>query len=213
MSHGNPGYQTLQLSVSVVFGRKKRREHTSKHSSTSPATLAALVHAGQTGEEVLVVDTGLLGLTQFISKDVEHELTVTVSVDVTVSLEIQVLPKLSSVDQVTVVRKADTVRAVHVERLSLGIGTGSRGRVSQVTNSHESREVGDLSTILEDLGSHTVGLHLVESTPRRTCCDTGCILTTIYAERLASRSHLSIFWPKLTLEKVECLVEVHGSRR
>jgi hypothetical protein len=82
-----------------------------------------------------------------------------------------------------------------------------------VTNAHEARQVGHLGTIMEYLGSHTVGLQLVEPTPGRTCCDSGCILTTICAEPLVSQSHLFIFWPKLTLEKVECFVEIHGSRR
>jgi len=159
-----------------------------------------------------VVHTSLLGLTQLISEDVEHELTVTIGVDVTVGLEIQMPLKLTGIDQITVVRKANTVRAVDVEWLSFGIGTGSCGRVPQVTNTHEARQVGDLSTIMEDLGSHAVGLQLVKPTPGRTCRDTGCILTTICAEPLVSRSHLFI-WPKLTLEKVECFVEIHGSRR
>lgn len=61
---------------------------TSKHSGTGPATLAALIHAAQAGKEVLVVDTSLLGLTQLIGENIEHELTVTIGVDVTMGLKI-----------------------------------------------------------------------------------------------------------------------------
>lgn len=155
---------------------------TSKHSGTGPATLAALIHAAQAGKEVLVVDTGLLGLTQLIGENIEHELTVTIGVDVTVGLKIQMLAKISGVDQVTVVCKADTIGAINVEWLSFGIGTGACGRVSQMANSHEARQVGNLSTVMEHLGSHAIGFELVKPTPGRTCCYTSCILTAICAE-------------------------------
>jgi hypothetical protein len=48
-----------------------------------------------------------------------------------------------------------------------------------MANSHGARKVGHLSTFLEDLGSHAVGLKLVDSTAGCACCNTGCILTTI----------------------------------
>lgn len=162
----------------------RNKEHkierlTSKKGSTSPATLTALIHAAQTGKEILLVHTGLLCLTQLISKDVEHEFTVTVCVDVTVCLQIQVLLQLGRINQVAVVCEADTVRRVDVEGLGLSIGTATSGRVAEVTNTHRARQVGDLRTIVEDLGSHTVCLQLVDSATRCTGCNTSCILATV----------------------------------
>ena len=97
----------------------------------------------------------------------------------TVGFKVKVLLEVTGIDQVTVVRKADTVGAVHVERLGLGVGTGSCGRIPQMANTHGAREVGHLSTFLEDLGSHAVGLKLVDTTAGRACRNTGCILSTI----------------------------------
>jgi hypothetical protein len=61
-----------------------------------------------------------------------------------------------------------------------------------VANTHRTRQVGHLGTVLEDLGSHAVGLQLVDPTPGRTGCNTGCILTTICPTGLVSRSLVEI---------------------
>lgn len=140
-----------------------------------------------------MVDTGLLGLAELIGEDVEHQLAVTVGVDVTVGFKVKVLPEVSGIDEVTVVRKADTVGAVHVERLGLGVGTGSCGRIAQVANSHGTGEVGNLSTFLEDLGSHAVGLELVDPAAGCACRNTGCILTTICDTRTFSLAVAGIY--------------------
>jgi len=134
------------------------KQLTSQHSSACPATFTALVHAAQGGEEVLFVDTSLLCLTQLIGEDVQHELTVTISVDVAVGFQVQVALQLWSIDQVAIVSQADTVGAVNVEGLGLCIGAATSSRVPEVANTHSTREVSHLCTVMEDLSRHAVGL-------------------------------------------------------
>lgn len=158
-----------------------KEELTCKQGSAGPSTFTPLIHAAQTGEQIFFVDSSLLCLTQFIGKDVQHELTVTLSVDVTVCLQIQVSLQLRSVDEVSVVGKADSVWAVHIEGLGLRSGTAASSGVSQMGNAHRPRKVGDLGTVVKDLGSHAVGLQLVDTPSRRAGGNASGILTTVYS--------------------------------
>lgn len=142
-----------------------KEEITSKHGSAGPSTFTPFIHPTQASEEVFFVDSGLLCLTQFIGKDVEHELTVTLSVDVTVCLQVQISLQLGSIDEVSVMGKANAIRAVHVEGLGLRIGTAASGRIPQMGNAHRPWKVGYLGTIVKDLSSHAIGLQLVDTPP------------------------------------------------
>lgn len=140
-----------------------------------------MVHAAQARKKILFVYTSLLCLAQLISKDVQHELTVTVGVDVTVCFQIQVSFQFWRIDEISIMGKADAVWTVHIERLCFGIGTATSCRVAQVPNTHGAGKVRDFGAILEDLGGHAIGLQLVDSAPGRTGRNTGCILTTVCA--------------------------------
>lgn len=152
---------------------------TGKQGSACPATFTTLIHTAQGREEVLLVDTSLLCLAQLVREDIQHQLTVTIGIDMTVSLQVKILLQFWRVDEVAVVGQANAVGAVHVERLGLRIRTAPSGRVTKVTNSHRSREIGNFGTVMEDLSCHAVGLQLVDPTTGSTGCDSGCILTTI----------------------------------
>jgi hypothetical protein len=99
--------------------RTGRSHLTSKHGSACPTTNAQLVHPFQGCKAVASVDTGLASLVQLIGEDVQHELAVALRVDVPVRFMVESLSQRRSVDQVTIVRHADTVGAVDVEGLSL----------------------------------------------------------------------------------------------
>lgn len=75
--------------------------------------------------------------------------------------------------------QADTVGAVHVEGLSLRVGTAAGGGVSQVANTHGTGQISDSGTVLEDTSGDAVGLELVDATPGCASCDTCGILTAI----------------------------------
>lgn len=115
--------------------------HTSKHGSACPSTNAQLVHALESGKAVIGVNTRLASLVELISKDVQHELTVALGVDVSVRLVIKTFSERGRVDEVAIVRHADSVRTIHVERLCLCMGAAAGGRVSQVTKAHEARKI------------------------------------------------------------------------
>lgn len=96
-----------------------------------------------------------------------------------VCLVVEALSQRRSIDQVTVVRHTDAVRAVDVEGLSLRVRAATSSRVSQVAETHVAGQVGNACTILEDPGSHAVALALVEASTRAAAHDTGSILSTV----------------------------------
>lgn len=96
-----------------------------------------------------------------------------------VSFVVESLSQRRGVDKVAIVGHADAVRAVHVERLSLRIGTAASSRVSQVAEAHEARQVRDPSALLEHLGGETVALALVEPPTSAAGDDTSRILASV----------------------------------
>lgn len=152
---------------------------TCQHRRASPAPLASLVHPAQACKEIFPVHTRLLGLAELIGKDVQHQLTIAISVDVAVGLKIQVSFQLGSIDEVSVMGQANTVGAVHIKGLSLGIRAASSSWVSQMSNAHEAWKVRHSRTIIENLGCHTIGLQLVNATTCRARCNTRSILASI----------------------------------
>ena len=188
---GTNGQRTNSVRVTETHETKA-----CQHSCAGPSTFTSLVHPTQTGKEVFPIHSGLLGLAQLVSEDVEHEFTVTVGVDVTVSLKIQMPLQLRGVDQVAIVGQTDTIGTVDVEWLGLSVGTATGRGVSQVTNSHESREVSHPSTVLEDAGRHSVGLELVNPSTGCAGCDTCSILTSIYAKTVMLTLRISYHHPQ-----------------
>jgi hypothetical protein len=77
---------------------------------------------------------------------------------------------------------ADSVRAVHIERLCLCIGAATCGRVSQVTEAHEARKIRDASAVVEDLGGHAVARALVKAPTSAAADYTGGILASVLEE-------------------------------
>ena len=155
------------------------KTETSKHGSAGPTTLALLVHALKSKETVGRVDTGLSSLVELVGKDVQHELAVALGVDVAMGFLVQIAPKLGSVDEVTIVSKADAVRGVDVERLRLSICAAASCRISEVANTHVTGEIAHALTIVEDLGCKSVALTLEELATTRACGDTASILATV----------------------------------
>jgi hypothetical protein len=138
------------------------KTETSQHGSASPTTLALLVHALESKEAVGRVDTGLSSLVELVGENVQHELTVALGVDVAMRLLVQITPKFGRVDEVTIVSEADTVRGVDVERLRLSICAAAGSWVSEVANTHVTREVAHTLTVVEDFGCKSVALALEE---------------------------------------------------
>lgn len=139
------------------------------------------------------------------------------------SFEIQVSLELWGIDEISIVSEANAVWTVYIEWLSLGIRATPCSGIPQVTNAHGARKVCYLGTILENLGCHTIGLELVDSTTRRTSSNTDSILTTIYYVKdsnvslvivllCAIAEKLDGFLPisSLTLKEVEGFVQVNG---
>ena len=155
------------------------KTETSKHGSAGPTTLALLVHALKSEETVGRVDTGLSSLVELVGKDVQHELTVALGVDVAMGFLIQITPEFGCVDEVTVVSKADAVRGVDVERLRLSICAAASSRVSEVADTHVTREIAHALTIVENLGCKSVALTLEELAAARACGNTASILATV----------------------------------
>lgn len=104
----------------TVFVTESQDSEASNHGSDGPATLAPLVRLPEGNEDVVGVDTSFASLVQGVGKDVEHQLAVGVGVHMTMGLFIEISAQGGSVDEVTVVREADAVGRVDVERLAFG---------------------------------------------------------------------------------------------
>src|SRR4051812_36447559 len=102
-------------------------KHTSQHSSASPSTSTQFVHPLQRGKAVVCIDTCLARLVELVGEDVQHKLTVTLGVDMPVSLMVESLAQCRGVDEISVVRHANAVWAVYIERLSFSIRTTASG--------------------------------------------------------------------------------------
>lgn len=115
---------------------------TCKHRSTCPTAFTSSVHAFKRSKAVLGVDASLARLIEFICKNIQHELAVTVGVDMPVSLLIEESLDLGSVDQIAIVGEAlrgdslgrlaepltkreayDAIWGIDIEWLCLSIGT------------------------------------------------------------------------------------------
>jgi hypothetical protein len=106
-------------------------------------------------------------------------------------LVIESLAQCRGIDEVAIVRHTNTVRAVDVERLSLGVGAAAGCGVSKVAEAHEARKIGDTGTVLEDLRGHAVALALVEATTGTATDYSSSVLAAV-------------------LEEVECIVHLDG---
>lgn len=98
-----------------------------------------------------MINASLFGFVELISKHVEHKLTVTVCVDVSVGLEVEETFKCLRINQVAIVRKAYTIRAVHVKWLSLGIGAATGCWISEMADPHKAWKILEPSSVMEDL--------------------------------------------------------------
>jgi hypothetical protein len=96
-----------------------------------------------------------------------------------VRLVVKTFSERGRIDEVAIVRHADSVRAVHIERLCLCIGAAAGRGVSKVAETHEARKVRDARAVVEDLGGHTVALALVEAPARTTADYASSILATV----------------------------------
>lgn len=117
---GGGGTASHNEGADTIFVTESQDTEASNHGSDSPATLAPLVRLPEGNEDVVGVDTRLAGLVQGVGKDVEHQLAVRVGVHMTMGLFIEIAAQGGSVDEVTVVRKANAVGRVDVERLAFG---------------------------------------------------------------------------------------------
>jgi hypothetical protein len=109
---------------------REQPPRTGKHGGACPSTSTQCVHALQGGEAVVGIDTRLASLVEFISKDVQHKLAIALRVDVPVGLVVETLSQRRCVDEVAIVRHADSIRAVHIERLCLCVGAATSSGVS-----------------------------------------------------------------------------------
>lgn len=90
--------------------------------------------------------------------------------------------ELLSVDEVSVVRKTNAVRAVDIERLRFGVGATSSGGISQVTQTHKAGKIGHPGAVVEDLGGHTIALALIDAATRRAGSNPTGILSAMLKE-------------------------------
>ena len=99
-----------------------------------------------------------------------------------VGLVVESLAQRGGVDEVTIMSHADTVRAVDVKGLGLRVCAAASCGVSQMAKTHEAGEIGNTSTILEDLGGHAIALALVETTAGTAADYTSSVLSTVLEE-------------------------------
>ena len=168
--------------------------HTCKHRCASPSSNATLVHSRQCRKAVSCVHACLSSFVQLICEDIQHQLAVAVGIYVPICLLVQKALELRSVDQVAVMRKADSIWAVDVEWLRFRIGATSSSGIPQVSKTHEAWEICNPGPIMKDFGSHAFALTLIDPPAIRACNDTTRILATM-------------------LEEVERIMYFHGSRR
>jgi hypothetical protein len=96
---------------------------------------------------------------------------------------VETLSQRRGIDEVAIVRHADSVWAVHVERLCLCIGAAASGRVSKVAEAHEAGEVRDAGAVVEDLGCHAVAFALVEASAS-AAADYACRILTAVLQKI-----------------------------
>jgi hypothetical protein len=114
---------------------------------------------------------------------------------------------------------ADSVRAVHIERLCLCVGAAASGGVSQVTKTHEARKIRDASAVVEDLGGHAVALALVKATASAATDYAGRILAAVLEEiqRIVDLDRRRLRFPlllsMLQLDKMGALTGRRGSQQ
>ena len=130
------------------------------------AAPAATVHAGDGGEDGLRRELAAVLALQFVGEHVEQRLGVGTGVQVAPVVIDQELLQLAGVGQIAVVREADAVRRIDVERLGLG-GTGaSRRRVARVADAHVALQAQHV-TFLEYVLDQAERLAAVERAVRR----------------------------------------------
>lgn len=99
-----------------------------------------------------------------------------------VGLVVESLAQRGGIDEVTIVGHTDTVRAIDVKGLGLRVRAAASCRVSQMAKTHEAGEIGNTSTILEDLGGHAIALALVETTAGTAADYTSSVLSAVLEE-------------------------------
>jgi hypothetical protein len=77
------------------------------------------------------------------------------------SISVKKFPEVFGVDQITIVRKGDSIWTVDVEWLSFSAGAAAGSRVSQVSQAHETWKILDARSVVEDFCSHAIPLALV----------------------------------------------------
>src|SRR6266576_7113048 len=92
---------------------------------------------------------------------------------------IQESPQLWSVDQISVMRQAYPIWAIHIKGLCLRVCAATSGGISKMSQSHEAWEIGDAGSVMENLRSHSIPFALKEPTSRPACRNTACILSTV----------------------------------
>jgi len=95
------------------------------------------------------------------------------------SLLIQEFSQFRSIDKVPVVRHADSVGAVDIKWLGFRVCAAASCRISQMTQTHESRKVRNAGSVVEDFGCHSIALALVEPPAAATTDDARGILSTV----------------------------------
>jgi len=99
-----------------------------------------------------------------------------------VSLMVESLAQCWCVDEVSVVRHANAVWAIDIERLGFSVCTAASGGVSQMSETHEARKVRDARAVLKNLGGHTVTLALVKASTSAATDNTSGILAAMLEE-------------------------------
>ena len=59
--------------------------------------------------------------------------------------------------------QTDSIRAVYVEGLGLGVCTATGSGISEMAQAHESRKLGHSRSVVENARGHAISLALVES--------------------------------------------------
>jgi len=108
-----------------------------------------------------------------------HQFAIAIGIDVPVTLFVEVYPKILGIDQIAVVRKRNSVRAVHVEGLSLSTRAAASSGVSQVSQAHETGKVLYSGPVMEDLGCHAIAFALVDPSARGASSNPRRILSSM----------------------------------
>ncbi len=163
--------------------RIAEREHAVvEHQRDNRITAArARMHAGDGFENLIGREVMPVLDLDFVREDVEQHFGIRIGVDVAAIALVHLSAQRIGVDQIAVVAERDAVRRIHVERLRLGRGFGTGGRIAAMTDADASAQLEHVVGV-EDVADES-GAFVQAQTIAVDGGDAGGILTAMLQNR------------------------------